>query len=263
MNHTKQKRLDFAIAGLQRRWGSHVIVPARQVQPEQRVISTGFPELDRVLGGGIPLSAITLISGQTTSGKLTLTYKILRRAQQSATTSRSPRVNSVAILDLSASGDPDYVARCGIDLDHLLLVRPRAGKQAIDILGDLVRSRQLGAILLDGLPDLRTDPAAARYFDHLLPQLCLFLKATGCALIILDELQPPWLQWLTGIRSNAIQHCAALQIELRREHWIESKGELRGYQAEAHILKSQRTRPGQVARIAIEFNATVRARDTW
>jgi len=264
MNHTKQKRLDFTITGLQRRWGTRVIVPAREVQPEQRVVSTGFLELDRLLGsGGIPLSAITLFSGQTTSSKLTLTYKILRRAQQPATTARSSRVNSVAILDLSASSDPDYVARCGIDLDHLLLVRPRTGKQAIDILGDLIRSRQLSAILLDSLPDLRTDPVAARYFDHLLPQLCLLLKATGCALIILDELQAPWLQWLAGTRSSAIQHCAALHVELRRERWIESEGELRGYQAEAHILKSQRTRPGQVAHIAIEFNETVHARDTW
>ena len=106
MNHTKQKRLEMTVAGLQRRWGARVIVPARQVQPEQRVVSTGFLELDRLLGsGGIPMSAITLISGQTTSGKLTLSYKILRRAQQSAPTSRSPRVNSVAILDLNASSD--------------------------------------------------------------------------------------------------------------------------------------------------------------
>ncbi len=263
MDHTKRKRLDLAVTRLQRRWGNRVVVSAREVQPETRVISTRFPELDHLLGGGIPLNAITLFNGQTTSGKLTLAYKILSSAQHASATSRLPCLHSVAILDLNAASDPDYVARCGIDLDHLLLARPQAGKPAIDVLLDLVRSRQLRVLLLDSLPDLRSDPAAARYFDQLLPQLSMFLKSAGCALIILDEPQPPWLEWLPVTRSSAIYHYAALHVELRRERWIESEGELRGYQAQARIVKSQRGRPGQVAPIAIEFNETVRARDTW
>ena len=263
MNRTQRKRLDLAVTSLQRRWGTRVVIRAREVQPESRVILTRVPELDRHLGGGIPLGAITLFSGQTTSGKLTLAYKILHGAQHSSTTTGTSRLQPVAVLDLNATTDPDYGSRCGIDLDYLLLVRPQVGNQAIDVLVDLVRSRQLRAILLDGLPDLRADAATARYLDQLLPQLSLLLKSSGCALIVLDELQPPWLGWFSGTRSSAIDHYAALHVEIKRERWIESGGELRGYQVQARTVKSQRARPGQVARLAITFGETVRARETW
>ncbi len=264
MDDTKRKHLNVTVTNLKRRWGVRAVVSAREVQPETRVVSTCFPKLDRLLGiGGVPLSAITFFRGQATSGKLTLGYKILRSAQHASATPRTPPLPSVAILDLNMSSDPDYVTRCGIDLDHLLLVRPSSGKQAIDVLIDLVRSRQFRAILLDSLPDLNADPATARYFDRLLPQLSLFLKTASCALIILDESQPPWLESLSGNRSSAIYHYASLHMEFQRERWIEAEGELRGYLVQARIVKSHHARSGQVAHIAIEFNDTVRARDAW
>ena len=42
-----------------------------------RVISTGSGELDRKMGGGIPLGSLTLIEGESDSGKSTLTQHLL------------------------------------------------------------------------------------------------------------------------------------------------------------------------------------------
>jgi RecA/RadA recombinase len=66
---------------------------------------------------------MTLLSGRTTSGKLTVAYKVLASAQ------RSPHgavAYTVALFDLTRTADPDYLARCGVDLDALLVARPVA-----------------------------------------------------------------------------------------------------------------------------------------
>ena len=261
MSDAKHKRLEFTVARLQGRWGPRVILKAHEMQQPAAGIPTGFAELDQILGrGGVPLNALTLLSGQTTSGKLTLAYIVLCHAQGS---SKSQRQHSVAILDLTASNDPDFLAGCGVDLENLLLVRPQTKKQAVDVLLDLVRTRQLRAILVDSLSDLATDPSAAHYLDSVLPQLNLLLKNSGCAVVVTGESQAPWQGWFSGSKTNAIQHYAALHIELQREQWIESAGRLQGYQAQARVMKSHGAGSGRVAVIAIKFDDTLRAKESW
>ena len=79
-----------------------------------------------------PARITTIFSGRTTSGKLTLAFKTLAGAQQRA------GGEQVAILDLTRQSDPDYLARCGVDLDRLLIARPSPGPGVVDLLVDLL-----------------------------------------------------------------------------------------------------------------------------
>jgi hypothetical protein len=261
LSDTKSERLMAALHAMERRWGPNVVFPARTVPKPAVRLSTGFDTLDQLVGdGGMPLHAITLLVGQATSGKLTVAYKILGKAQESALMERR---HSVAILDLGASTDPDYLARAGVDLDRLLLVRPLAAQQALRVLLDLVRSRELRAILVDSLPDLMVDREAATTVEQMMPQVNLALKSADCAVLILDEPQPPWLPWQPTGTSRAVRHYASLHIEITREAWIESEEGLRGYRVQAKLLKSRGPRSGATTSIAIEFDQTVVARETW
>jgi hypothetical protein len=262
--------LDKAIAALESRHGPRVLQPASRLPagPPPH-IATGFARLDALTGcGGLPLGAITLLAGRTTSGKLTLAYKALAHAQRpdapapwrGSRPARDP-ARDVAILDLTLTANPDYLARCGIDLAHILFVRVPPGQGVVDVVFDLARDRSLRAVVVDGVADLLKDRAAARYFDAALPQLSVMLKALPCAVIFLDEPQPPWLRWLR-LGSGAIAHCAALHIELKRERWLERDGALVGYEAQAQVVRSRWARGGQ-ALVAVEFNGTVKARETW
>ena len=56
-------------------------------------------------------------------------------------------VERVALFDLNRTADPDYLVRCGVDLDALLVVRPSLQPQAVDLLGDLVRHPLAGGPL--------------------------------------------------------------------------------------------------------------------
>ena len=260
LNETKGERLKAAIAEMEHRWGAGILAASRAAPGRVEGLSTTFPALDQLTGtGGIPLHAITLLSGDATCGKLTVAYKVLSRAQL-----RTPeRRHSVAILDLGASSDPDYLARSGVDLDRLLLVRPQGAKQALRVLLDLVRSRELRAILLDSLSELLVDREGASAVEQMMPQVNLALKSADCALLLLDDPQPAWLPPLASGTSRAVRHYASLHIEFAREGWIQSAGELTGYQVKARLLKSRSQRQGERATVAISFNETVRVRETW
>jgi len=47
------------------------------LQKELKIISTGNDELDKKMGGGIPLGTLTLVEGQSDSGKSVLTQQML------------------------------------------------------------------------------------------------------------------------------------------------------------------------------------------
>lgn len=255
----RTRRLEKSIGLLQERYGVRIVQAAsslpRQTYPH---VPTGFSRLDAITGcRGVPLGAITLITGRTTSGKVTLAYKVLANAQRSA----MQRRRGVAILDLTSTANPDYLARCGIDLEYLLFARAPSRQQAIEVIFDLARAG-LRLLLVDGLADLLRDRAAARHFDAQLPELKILLASLPCAVIFLDETQPPWLRWLQ-LKSSAIAHCAALHIDLKREQWIERARELVGYRANAEVVKSRWAPSGQMAPLEIVFNGTVHARETW
>lgn len=263
MSDSKRRRLDNAVSAIQQQYGPQALRRGSELGRAVTLphIPSGFAALDAMTGcGGIPLAAITLLSGRSTSGKLTLAYKLLAHAQ------RGPQGAvhyPVALLDLSRTADPDYVNRCGVDLDHLLVARPSSGRQAVNAIGDLVQTRQVRALVVDSLADLAADPPALRYLNSLLGQLQQALRAGGCALVLLDEPKPPWLRWLSLDSSSLVRWCAALHIEMQREHWLQRDGELIGYRAQARLLKSRWVYDLRSAPVEIVFNGTVRARETW
>lgn len=249
-----RSQLDSAVATLQHRFGQRVFLPAPDLRARPSSISTDFPALDQILGiGGVPLNVITLLTGQMTSGKLTLAYKILGNAQQTKMESPQP----VALFDLTVTTDGDYLQRCGIDLEHLLVVRD----ESIRSLLDLVRSRQVRAILLDHLSILRTDHEMWKHFSATLAQLNVLLKNSNCAIIFLDESSAPLRPIQNDHTRNELGHAIALHLDLQREQWIRDADELCGYQARVRVLRNRFGLIGQSALIAIEFNGTVRAKD--
>jgi hypothetical protein len=263
MSDTKRRQLDHAAATLQQRYGPQALrrgdeLPLAPIIPH---VPTGFSALDACTGcGGVPLGLISLFSGRTTSGKLTLAYKVLANAQRSP---QGETAYAVALVDLSRTADADYLARCGIDLEHLLLARPALGAQAVDVVGDLVQSQRLRAVVVDGLVELGADPAVLRHLNATLGRLQQALRLANCALVLLDEPKAPWARWLHLDSSAAVRWAAALHVEMQREQWLRRDGELAGYRAQARLLKSRWVYGIRSAPVEILFNGTVQARESW
>jgi hypothetical protein len=94
------------------------------VSPE--LISCGLAEVDALLGGGLPLGAITELTGSHSSGRTTLALSTLAGITRQG--------ESCAYVDASDSLHPLSAAAMGVDLRRLLWVRTgeaRAGEAAV------------------------------------------------------------------------------------------------------------------------------------
>lgn len=137
------KHFQRTLWDIRKRWGQHAItsnIASSQVEG----ISTGFTTLDDALhSGGIGRGRLTALTGVPTSGMTTLALRIIRHAQ---------RTDGAAVyLDTSGVFDADYAARCGVDLERLLIVQPGDMTGAVTIMTDLLRVEPAIFLVLDSV----------------------------------------------------------------------------------------------------------------
>jgi recombination protein RecA len=251
MPSRRQRKLDVVVAGLQLQYGPRAVRRAAG-RPSEFVpcIETTFPELDAALvpngarGGGLPRGRISEIIGPVTSGKVTLAAKVLTAAQRE-------RDALVAWLDLGRTCDPDYLDRCGLDLDRLLIVHPGYSTDALAIALHLVESNTLAAMVFDGLANLPPGNQTEALATGILERMSTVAAQTRTAVLFLTE---PYAQ------SRVLAHVATVRLAIRCERWIThgSHGDVRGYEGTVEILKHKLGRAGARVPIRITFNGTVR-----
>ena len=83
----------------------------------REVAGTGIPRIDQLLDGGLPVGAISEITGPASSGRTTISMAFLARRIQDGSV--------CAWIDTSDSFDPESATANGISLKHLLWVRCR------------------------------------------------------------------------------------------------------------------------------------------
>jgi recombination protein RecA len=99
-------------ASLARRIPSALTPQPRAIRP---TASTGIVAIDDLLGGGLPIGAITEIVGPECSGRTTLALAFLA--------SITGQGKACAWIDVSDALHPESAAAAGVDLDRLLWVR--------------------------------------------------------------------------------------------------------------------------------------------
>jgi recombination protein RecA len=245
---SRRRKLDTVVARLQMQYGQRAIRKAA-ITPELLYLSTSFPPLDTALGqGGIPRGRISEIIGPATSGKVTLAAKVLASAHRD-------RAALVAWVDLTRTCDPDYLQRCGLDLDRLLIVRPETSEDALAITLHLVESNSLAALVFDGLAGVAEEATGAASVEAVLAgtmeRLATVVTNTETAVIFLSE---PRAQYRT------LAHLATVRLEIRREHWERQGREVSGYDGVVKVVKHKLGQAGGAVTIRIAFNGTVRSK---
>jgi DNA repair protein RadA/Sms len=118
--------------------------------PEARV-STGFPGIDRVLGGGLVPASVVLLAGEPGIGKSTLLLQVMARLSASG----------LACLLASGEESRAQVAararRLGIDGDRVSFV---AGRELEDVC-DAARSQGPAFLALDSIQTIRDSSSAS------------------------------------------------------------------------------------------------------
>ncbi|MEM7820254.1 MAG: DNA recombination/repair protein RecA [Candidatus Aenigmatarchaeota archaeon] len=138
---------------LQKSFGADVVVLGADLKIDGPRRPFGLKSLDDILDGGLPAGKIIEMYGPEHSGKTTLAYCAIARAQESGQTP--------AYIDAEGQWNIRWAKKQGIDPSNLLIARPVSAEAALELLVTLVRA-QLPLVVLDSvgaLAPLRTHKA--------------------------------------------------------------------------------------------------------
>jgi RecA/RadA recombinase len=245
-----------ALASLQARWGAaapRVVgalatapLPEEQEAPAaeprtgvERIVRTGFPALDAILGpGGLPRSASVALRGDASSGKTTLALRLAAEAQADGAI--------VAWLDLARALDPVEAVARGVRLDWLVVLTPDTLDEGLSIAGALLAGRSVDLLVIDLPP--RPDPGttAAKVADRLRRLAALARRAET----LLVALEPPGL---AGGLATAVAESTGLRLELARRSWIRLGRDVVGQEAEVTVARNRFGPPGRRAELRILY----------
>ncbi|MGZ3497695.1 MAG: hypothetical protein ACXWNK_18305 [Vulcanimicrobiaceae bacterium] len=199
---------------------------ARQtVSSGERLVRSGFEELDRALGGGFPRGAIGTLEGTVSSGRTAIAAGLLTGA-----TARG----LAAVVD-DGSFYPPGLAAAGVRLERLL-VAPAGNALGVARAADiLLRSRAFDVVIVPAAP-LKTEVWS---------RLAGLTQKADALLLVLGASARTELAYFASARVG----CA-----IERVLWCNESGpfcELGGYEIRASVLKHRRAAPGATARIRV------------
>jgi RecA/RadA recombinase len=104
------------------------------------------PQLNYLFGGGFPLGRIINFHGPESGGKSTLATYIAGELQR-----LRPTKKTVAYLDFERTFEKTFAEKLGLNTDpnKFILLRPENGEEGFTILEELVRTDEVGLIILD------------------------------------------------------------------------------------------------------------------
>ena len=247
-----------ALASLQARWGPAAprvvgalataplpaqpddgpIVP-RTGETVDRVVRTGFGDLDAILGpGGLPRGASVAFRGEGSAGATTLALRLAAQAQADGAI--------VAWLDLARSLDPVEAVARGVRLDWFVVLTPGSLDEGLAIAGTLLAGRSVDLLVVDLPPRPERGTAVARVADRLRRLAALARRSET----LLVAIEPPGLS--SGL-ATAVTEATGLRLELARRSWIRLGRDVVGQRTAVTVARNRFGPPGRQAELRILY----------
>jgi RecA/RadA recombinase len=211
--------------------------PERGIDPD-RVYSTGFAELDAILGpGGVPRGMGVALRGDLSSGRTTLALRLVAEAQAAG--------SIVAWLDLAAALDPVEAVARGVRPEWLVVLTPADPEEGLAIAGALLSGRAVDVLVID-LP-AKLGRSGARFGDRL-GRLAALARRAGITLVVLEA---PGSS-SRGVES-AVGEATGIRLELVRSSWVRLGRDVVGQRTEVLVTRNRAGPPGRRATLQILY----------
>ena len=244
----KKHELESTLVSLQEKWGKQAVQRLEDSRREVSHVSTGFPSLDRTLGGGgLPKGRISEIIGRPTSGLSTIVLNIAKNAQTDG--------GMVLYFDHYKAFDPEYASLLRVNLNQLILLRPNDLHQSALILLDAVIIGGIGLIVVETRAENQLSEIWSPTLDKIIAPLghsetiLLFLthlptlrsKALPSKAVPFQEKvnQPARNHQLKQQNKTVVSHYSAVRLFVRRLDWIIQGRELEGYKTQVKVNKNK------------------------
>lgn len=140
----ENKTLKDALSDLTKQYGKESIsfIGDDDTRGDVEAESTNCYSLDQVTGiGGLPVGRVIEVFGAQSGGKSTMSLYFLAQAQKNGKT--------VAYIDAEFSFSSEYARKLGVDTKKLILSQPYSGEEALDTVEKLVKTGEVGMIVID------------------------------------------------------------------------------------------------------------------